>query len=178
MSEQSVAFRYAKSLIGLAAEKGVVEKVHEDMKFFDQVCDENRQLVLALKSPIVKHLQKLSILTAIFKDKVDPVTFSIFEIITKKNREKILPAIAEEFQRQYALYKGIQKAEITTVSPLTDAQKAEFIRLVTEATGKTVELVEKVNPELIGGYVLRINDRQIDTSVKARLNDLKVSFLQ
>ncbi|WP_044173206.1 ATP synthase F1 subunit delta [Flectobacillus major] len=178
MSEQSVAFRYAKSLIGLATEKGVVDIVHEDMKFFDQVCDENRQLVLALKSPIVKHVQKLAILTAIFKDKVNPITFSIFEIITKKNREKLLPAIAEEFQRQYELYKNIQKVEVTTVSPLTDAQRAEFIRVVSEATGKTVKLVEKIKPELIGGYILRVNDRQVDTSVRTRLNDLKLAFLQ
>ena len=178
MSEQSVAFRYAKSLVDLAIEKGVIDTVHEDMQFFDQVCDENRQLVLTLKSPIVKHVQKLAILSAIFKSQVNPVTFSIFEIITRKNREKFLPAIAQEFQRQYALYKNIQKVEVTTVSPLTDAQRADFIRIVAEATGKTVQLVEKIKPELIGGYVLRINDRQIDTSVKTRLNELKLAFLQ
>lgn len=178
MSEQSVAFRYAKSLIGLAQDKGLLDTVNEDMKFFTTVCEENRQFVLALKSPVVKHWQKLDILNAIFRERVNPVSFTIFDIITKKNREAILPAVAAEFQKQYAELKNIQKAYVTTVAPLTEAQRSEFVKLIADATGKTVDLEEKTDERLIGGYVLRVGDRQVDTSVKSRLNDLKLKFLQ
>lgn len=177
MSQQTVAFRYAKSLLDLAKEKNVEDKVYEDMKFFNQVCDENHQFFLLLKSPIVSHFDKLTILQKIFTGKVDPATMSIFEIITKKNREELLPYIAEDFLRQYELFKGIQKAFITTAAPLTDAQKAEFQKIVADSTGKTVEIVEKIDETLIGGYILTVNDRQIDTSVKTKLNDLKVKFM-
>jgi F-type H+-transporting ATPase subunit delta len=178
MSEQSVAFRYAKSLVGLAQERGLLDTVYEDMKFFTTVCEENRSFVLALKSPVVKHWKKLEILKAIFQQRVNPVSFTIFDIITKKNREAILPAVASEFLKQYGEIKNIQPAQVTTVSPLTEAQRKEFIKLVADATGKTVELTEKTDERLIGGYVLRVGDRQVDTSVKSRLNELKLKFLQ
>ncbi|MBP6385344.1 MAG: ATP synthase F1 subunit delta [Pseudarcicella sp.] len=178
MSEQSVAFRYSKALLELAKEKNIVDTVYQDMCYFDQVCDENRSLVLALKSPVVKHLKKLSILSDIFKEHVNPVTFSIFEIITKKNREKLLPAIAEDFKRQYVDWKNIQKTTVTSAIALTDEQKNEIIKKVADATGKQVDLTEKIDASLIGGYVITIGDRQIDTSVKKKLNDLKLSFLQ
>lgn len=178
MSDQSVAFRYAKSLIGLAQEKGVLDTVYQDMQLFAQVCDQNRSFTLTLKSPIVKHWKKLEILKAIFQDKVSPVTFSIFEIITKKNREAILPAVADEFSRQYQVLKGILTAHITSASPLTDAQRAEVRTVVASQTGKTVQLAEKVDPTLIGGYLLRVGDNQIDNSIKSRLNDLKIQFAQ
>jgi F-type H+-transporting ATPase subunit delta len=178
MSLQTVAFRYAKSLLDLAKEKNVETKVYEDMKLFNQVCDDNHQFYLMLKSPIVSHFDKLSILQKTFSGKVDPSSMSIFEIITRKNREELLPHIAEDYLRQYEESKGIQKAFVTTATPLTDAQKADFTKIVADSTGKQVVIVEKIDISLIGGYVLRVNDRQIDTSVKTKLNDLKVKFTQ
>jgi F-type H+-transporting ATPase subunit delta len=177
MSDQAVAYRYAKSLIELAEEKGITETIQKDMQLFDQVCTENRAFELALKSPVVKHLKKLSILKEIFKDKINPMTLSIFTIITNKNRESILPSLATEYLRLYDILKNNLTAEVTTVSELTDNQRTEFKNLVAKATGKNVSLKEKVNSELIGGYVLRVGDKQIDTSVKRKLNDLKVGFL-
>ncbi|WP_420154800.1 ATP synthase F1 subunit delta [Siphonobacter sp.] len=178
MSDQSVAFRYAKSLIGLAQEKGVLDNVQEDMQLFTQICQTNRDFSLALNSPIVKHWKKLEILKALFQTRVSPVTFSIFEIITKKNRESILPAVAREFNRQYQELKGIQVAHITTASPLTDVQRTQFKAVVSQQTGKSIELSETVDPNLIGGYLLRVGDNQIDNSIKSRLNDLKIQFAQ
>lgn len=178
MSDQTVAFRYAKSLIDLAQERGITETVAADMQLFSQVAHGNRALVVALQSPIVKHYKKLAILEAIFKKKVDPVTYSIFEILARKNREALLPAIAEEFQRQYDDLMGIQKAQLTSVVPLTDAQRKTLTELVAKATGRTVQLQEKQDARLIGGYVLRVGDRQLDASLRSRLNDLKVNFLQ
>jgi len=177
MSQQTVAYRYAKSLLDLAKEKNVENKVYEDMKLFNQVCDDNHQFYLLLKSPIVSHFDKLTILQKIFTGKVDATSMSIFEIITKKNREEMLPHIAEGYLRQYETFKGIQKAYVTTATPLTASQTAEFQKIVAEATGKTVEIIEKIDHTLIGGYVLQVNDRQIDTSVKTKLNELKVKFM-
>jgi F-type H+-transporting ATPase subunit delta len=177
MSQQTVAFRYAKSLLDLAIEKKVEAKVYEDMKLFSSVCHENHQFFLLLKNPIVSHYHKLTILKQIFKGKVDASTMAIFEIITQKNREAILPLIAEDYLVQYELFKGIQKAYITTVTPLTAAQKAEFTQIIADKTGKKVEIIEKIDERIIGGYVLKVNDRQIDTSVKTRLNDLKMKFI-
>lgn len=178
MSDQTVAFRYAKSLLDLAQERGITDTVAADMQLFSQTVQENRGLVLALQSPVVKHYKKLEILKALFKDRVNPVTFSIFEILARKNREALLPAIAEEFQRQYDELRGIQKAQVTSAVPLTDAQRKALTDEVARATHRTVQLQERLDPKLIGGYVLRVGDRQIDASIRSRLNELRVAFLQ
>ncbi len=176
MSELIVANRYAKSLLDLAIEKKAVDAVYKDMADFAESCEASQDLVLAMKSPIIKHTDKLAILTKLFKKSFNPISFAIFEIITNKNRERVLPAIAKQFIGLYADYKGIQKAEVTSSTPLTAAQKSHFAEIVKKHTGKEVELVEKVDPSLIGGFILRVGDKQIDDSIRRKLNDLKVSL--
>ena len=176
MTDHRVATRYAKSLIELAIEKGVVEKVHDDMLMFSKLCESNRDFLLMLKNPIIGHDKKRKILYKLFEGKVDPSTLAIFDIITRKNREFFLPAIAEEFVSQYRTYKGIAKAVVTTPFPLTDALRTEFKKMVAEQTGKSVELVEKIDKELIGGFVLKIGDRLMDNSVQHKLKSLSYEF--
>ena len=177
MIDHRVANRYAKSLIELAIEKGVVEQVHRDMLSFSELCQTNRDFLLMLKNPIISHSKKRKILHRIFDGKVDPSTLAIFDIITRKNRELHLPAIAEEFVAQYRTYKGIEKATVTTPFPLTEALRTKFKSLIAEQMdGKTVELVEQVDPELIGGFVLKIGDRLMDNSVKHKLQTLSYEF--
>ena len=177
MSVGIVASRYAKSLIDLAKEKNVLEVVIEDMKLFKDTADKNRGLMLALKSPVVRHEKKLNILKALFQNRVNSVSYSIFEIITKKNRESILDAIADEFIKQYNEHEGILKATVITTTPLTEELRKQFNDIVATATGKRIELEEKINPDLIGGYILRVNDRQIDASLRSRLNQLKLQLV-
>ncbi|KAA0989432.1 ATP synthase F1 subunit delta [Dyadobacter aurulentus] len=177
MSVSIVAARYAKSLIELAKEQNVLEAVYQDMILFKDTADKNRGLMLALKSPVVRHEKKSGILKALFEARVNPVSYAIFKIITKKNRESILDEIANEFIKAYNLNQGIQKALVVTTTPLTDELRQQFIEIVKSATGKTVQLAEKINPSIIGGYVLTIEDRQIDASLKSRLNELKLQLV-
>jgi F-type H+-transporting ATPase subunit delta len=176
MADSIVAYRYAKSLFDFATEKNVINEVNDDMVTFKTVCDENRQFLVVLGNPIVRHHTKLAILKKTFEKNVHPVTFSIFNVLTKKNRENLIYSIAEEFDKLYNQQKGIQKVTVTTVTPLTDAQRAEFTKIVGDSTGKQIVLNEKVNEDLIGGYILSIGDTQIDTSVRKRLNELKLSL--
>jgi F-type H+-transporting ATPase subunit delta len=177
MSVSIVASRYAKSLIELAKEQNVLEAVYQDMLLFKDTADKNRGLMLALKSPVVRHEKKSGILKALFETRVNPVSYAIFNIITKKNRESILDEIANEFIKAYNSYQGIQKATVVTTTPLTDDLRSRFMEIVKEKTGKTVQLAEKINPALIGGYVLTIEDRQIDASLRSRLNELKLQLV-
>lgn len=176
MADSIVAYRYAKSLFDLATEQNVVDSVNNDMSLFKKVCDENRQFLVVLGNPIIRHHDKLEILKKTFKNSVHPVTFSIFNVLTKKNRENLIYSIAEEFDKLYNQQKGIQKVTVTTVTPLTEAQRAEFTKIVGDSTGKKIVLEEKVNENLIGGYILSVGDTQIDTSIRKRLNELKLSL--
>jgi F-type H+-transporting ATPase subunit delta len=176
MAESVVAYRYAKSLIDLANEKKVVDEVSQDMALFKQICDENRQFLVVLGNPIVRHEKKLGILKKVFENRVNPVTFSIFNVLTKKNRESLIYAIADEFQKIYNDQNGIQNATVISTTALTDEQRKQFTKVVADATGRKVVLEEKVNESLIGGYILKVGDTQVDTTVRKKLNDLKLKL--
>jgi F-type H+-transporting ATPase subunit delta len=177
MADSRAAARYVKSLLGLAVEKNVLDQVHQDMLLFSKVVDENREFRLMLNNPIIRHDKKRDILELLFKNKVNPLTLAIFDIITKKHREPILPAIAREFHNSYNAFKGIGKATVITAVPLDQTLRNEMLAIVRRISSKTeIELIEKIDPSLIGGFVLNVGDRQIDASMKSRLKQLKVNF--
>ena len=177
MVDSRAASRYVKSLLSLAVEKNALEAVHGDMLMFSKLVDENRAFELLLRNPIIKHEKKRDILNKVFSGRVHPLTMSIFEILTRKNREPLLPAIAKEFHSAYNIHKGIGKATITTAVPLDDQLRAEFEGITKKLSEKDkVELIEKVDKEMIGGFVLNVGDRQIDASIKNKLKALKVKF--
>ena len=179
MAYSRATSRYVKSLLDLAIEKNVLDQVHSDMLLFDKVVEENHSFALLLKNPIIKHDKKRDILEALFKSKVNGLTMAFLDIITRKNREPLLPAIAREFHNAYNAFKGLSKATITTAVPLDAAMRAEFEAMVRKiSTTKQVELIEKVDASMIGGFVLHTGDRQIDASMKNKLNAMKVQFSQ
>ena len=156
MSETRIASRYAKPLLELAVERNCLEEVAKDMTAFTALCHSNRDFTLMLKNPVLGHLNKLVILKKIFTGKVNDLTLSIFDIISRKNREAYLPAIAKEFHRQYNVMKGIAEATITTVVPLNAELKKEVTAVVKNITGKEgVELTEKIDDSIIGGFILK-----------------------
>ena len=171
--------RYVKSLLDLAIEQKVLDNVHDDMLMFSRVVEESRPLALMLKSPVIKHDKKLEVLKKLFAKRVDKLTMAFFDIITRKNREPLLVAIAREFHNSYNEYKGIRKATVITASPLDASLRQEFERLVKlQSDKKQVELIEKLDKDMIGGFVLNIGDRQIDASIRNRLKALKLQFSQ
>jgi F-type H+-transporting ATPase subunit delta len=176
MSEIRVASRYAKSLIELAAEQGILEQVHQDMLLFSKVVSQNRDFQLLLHNPIVKSDKKLAILNSIFTGKVQPLTLAFYNIVARKNREAALEFVASEFEKQYNDLKGIQKASVTSAVPLTPALRNELGQRLATQTGKSIELEELIDPSLIGGFVLRVGDKQIDSSVKNSLRKLQHNF--
>lgn len=177
MAETRVASRYVKSLLSLAVEQNALDAVYSDMLSFSKIVKENREFALMLRNPIIKHDKKRDILEKIFKGKVNKLTLAIFDIITAKNREPLLPAIAEEFHHAYNVYKNIGEATVTTAVPLDAALRAEIEGIVKKLSDKKqVEIKEKVDPEMIGGFVLNVGDRQVDASIKNKLKALKVKF--
>lgn len=176
MSDRRVASRYAKSLIELAEEKGILEEVNNDMALFSEVCEDSRDFKLAIKNPIIKNDKKLAILKEVFQNKVSKLTILFFELISRKNRESFLPEVAEEFHKQYNQLKGIVAAEIVTTFPLDNALRDQFRKVVKDIFDKDVELSEKIDESLIGGFVLTVGDKQINESLSSQLKELKHEF--
>jgi F-type H+-transporting ATPase subunit delta len=176
MIETKVAKRYAKSLLDLSNEKGSLDAVANDMKLLASVCDANRELSALLASPIINSDKKLSILKKVFSGKMNQLSIAFFEIITKKGREAYLEAIAKEFNRQYKEMKGIQTAVITSAVGLDENLRSEVYNIIRKSADSEIELVEKVDKNLIGGFVLRMGDKQYDASVATELKRLTRKF--
>ena len=177
MADSRVASRYVKSLLGLAVEQGVLDEVHRDMQLFNRVCKENRNFVAMLRSPVIRHENKRAVLKKIFTGKVGTLTMAIINIVTLKNREPILPAIASEFHNAYNVYKEIGKAYLTTTVP-ADKDLLEVMEALSKklANKQTIEMETAVDSELIGGFVLNVGDRQIDASIRSKLRKLELKF--
>lgn len=176
MSNARIAHRYAKPLFELAEEHKVLDKVKEDMDGFAKLCEENRDFLLMLRSPIIPHLRKAEILSKIFKGKSNKLTLAAFEIITRKNRENLLPEIAAEFILEYNEKMGYQDAVVTTTYPIDAKTKKAFEKIVTDITGSKPVLTEEINSEIIGGFVLRMGDKQMDRSISSDLKEIKLKF--
>lgn len=171
-----IANRYAKSLIGLAKEQNAVDQLSEDMKGFIQIADDSHDFVLMLESPIITHDKKLEILIKMFEGKVHDISMAFFKLLSKKSREAALPAIAKAYVSQYNEFKGLAVAEVTSSTPLSASFKKSLTEKVSKAINKTVELKEVIDESLIGGFILRLDDKQIDNSVKAQLLNIKKQF--
>ena len=173
MSEYRVASRYAKSVFDLALETKLVDKVYNDMLLVEQVCNENRPLVTLLKNPIIRYDYKLNVLTKIFQKHINELTLKFFKLICRKNRADILPDTSKVFVALYHEYKGIIRADVTSAVKLSAAIQKDFEGIVSNATGKKVELETKIDASLIGGYILQVGDNMIDNSLKNKIHKLR-----
>lgn len=176
MSETTVASRYAKSLIDLAQEQNNLEEIRKDMGFFVDTLKANPQLQAVLRNPIVSHDKKVKILDGLFGGKVNQATGAFFRIMINKSRGEILYATAQEFINQYNTLKHIVKATVVSAAPLSEANKQQITNEIKQAVGGEVILQTKIDPNLIGGFVLTVGDRQVDTSIATDLKKLKKDF--
>ena len=173
MAHTKAASRYAKSLLGLVAEKGNLEEAFNDMLLIKKTCAENSELVTLLKSPVVNTEKKQNILSSIYSKNVSDVTMLFLNLITKNRREGVLPEIADAFIAQYKTLKGITTALVTSAAVLSDSAKKRIEEVVQKEVGGAVELATEIDPALIGGFVLRIGDKQLDTSILSQISVLK-----
>lgn len=171
-----VASRYAKSLMTLAQEKNLVEEFKKDLATYMAVFYQNYDFNLLMHSPIVPKRKKIEIVKQIFGSQITEAMMAFFILIIKKGREDGLDEISQEFLRQYDVFVGVKKAAVISASPLTAEAKQKINDLVAQKFNNTVELDEQVDEDLIGGFILRVDDLQIDSSIKSQLREIKNSI--
>lgn len=178
MSIKKIAGRYAKSLLDLAIEKNTLDATMEDMRTIQGMC-KNRDLYLLLKSPIVNIDKKKSVFKALFDPYLNEISKAFVNLILVKRREELLPEIADEFIDQYKAYKGITSVIVTSAVPLDkDALQAISKKLLdSNITANELEIEQKVNPDLLGGFVIQVGDKLYDNSISHKLNKLSQKFV-
>ncbi|MFN3342324.1 MAG: ATP synthase F1 subunit delta [Flavobacteriales bacterium] len=176
MKGQRVAYRYAKSLLSLATEQNMLEQAFADMQLIADTCNTSKDFVVFLRSPVVKADKKISVINNVFSDKLSVISAGFIRIITTHRREIYLAEIANSFVEQYRELKKIATAEITTASPLDEKLRNRIREIVHQTEGREVFMIEKVDPGIIGGIIVKVGDRRYDGSIMRKLRQLRQDF--
>jgi F-type H+-transporting ATPase subunit delta len=178
MSVSRISTRYAKSLLDLARDRNELDSVKKDMDVFADAV-KNRDFYLFLKSPIINTGKKLSVIHTIFEGKIGTTTKAFFDIVIKKGREMYLPEIAVDFIAQYKVYNKISTITLTTATPLAESALNEIKAklLNSNITMDKLDIITKIDPAIIGGFVIEVGDKLYDASITHKLDQIGKEFV-
>jgi F-type H+-transporting ATPase subunit delta len=173
-----VATRYAKSLLDLSIEKNVSDKVNNDMVQLSEICADSADLVSVLNNPTINAVKKGEVFSAIFKGKMEDVSLDFIQLITTNSRETLLPVIAQSFTKLYKAHNNILEVELVSAVALDEATKSKIMdKVKAKFDGATIQITEKIDESILGGFIVKIGDQQIDSSVASQLSNLKSILL-
>lgn len=177
MNESQISVRYAKALFLSAVEKKILDSVNKDMALLAETCKlDDFQYMLEL--PSLQPSQKVKFIDSIFANKMSESSLALIHLVIKNKRESYLPGIARYFSDLYRTEKGIRSAELVTAVEVDDSIIKSIRELITKSFDSDVELSASVDEDLIGGFVLNIEDLQYDSSVASNLKRMKKQLLQ
>jgi len=176
MSGSKAAVRYAKAILSFALEQQKEVQVNEDMLLITNTIEESKDLQLLLSSPIIKSQLKKVAIKEVFSSKVTSLTIGLIDLLIDNKRLSILNDVAKKYTILFDKLKGIEVAIVTTAVPLTEALNKQVLSKVKEITGKEATIENTINPDIIGGFILRIGDVQYDASIANKLQGLKRQF--
>lgn len=173
------ATRYAKAVLELASENNLEEAVQKDMQDIALSISGSKELQQVLKSPILKNSDKKAAVDAIFGKNSNALTSKMFGLLADNKRLDLLQDVSNQYTVLYNNQKGIVKAIVTTAFALDDALKTKVLNKAKELVGdKQIQLENKIDEKLIGGFVLRIGDVQVDASITNKLNKLRRELVE
>ena len=172
-----VAERYASSLFSLALESGAEKTVEADLDTFERMLAESADLRRLIKSPVFTGEDQLKAITAILvKANISGLAANFLQVVAQNRRLFAVQGMIAAFRRIAAEHRGEVSAEVTSAHELTSAQESELKSALKAVAGKDVTISVTVDPSLLGGLVVRMGSRQIDTSLKTKLNSLKLAL--
>ena len=172
MKGAKAASRYARALLDLAIEKGTLDTVNQDMLDLVSTCDQSADLANLLRSPIIDAKKKREIFEKLFGSSMSEMSIGFINLIINKSRENILVEIASSYVEQYKQHMNIMDVTIVSASPLQSETKDKIIVKVKENFNGTIQLSEKVDESLVGGFIVKMGDTQIDASIASQLTNL------
>ena len=178
MDQSAITVRYAKAFFTLAKEKKLIDSLKTDIGLVAKICKESTDFILLLESPIVKTSKKMALIKSIFSEKINALTLDFLLLTTKNKREVHIPAICRNFLALARANQNIKSAVLTTATEINAETIKKIETLVGKELNAKIELSGNVNPEILGGMVLRLDDKQYDASVATQLKKIKQKLLE
>ncbi|HYM19689.1 MAG TPA: ATP synthase F1 subunit delta [Candidatus Kapabacteria bacterium] len=171
--DSRIAERYALALMGIGKEKQSVQTFAKDLALISESLHAVAELRSLLHSPVIRPDVKRNVLNEIFKPRVSADTITFIDLLVAKGRSQLLGAVTESFQRLLDIDEGIVTAQITSASPLHDAEKSKILQKLHEIVKLDIRPTFSVDPKLRGGFVAKVGDTFVDASVQHQLENLR-----
>ncbi len=171
MARRVYARRYAQAVIEIALEREELDKWQSDLREIASLRGDTEIMEL-LQAPRI-HFEDKAKLLAERLPGINPLALNLVYLLVARNRLGVISEVAEEYERLLNSYRGIEEAEVTAAVPLTDGEKQKFKESIKALIGKEIVLKTQVDPNLIGGIVIRVGGKLIDASTRSRLLALK-----
>ena len=172
MASTRAAIRYAKAILEIADSKKSAAEVSVDMALIATTIAGNLELHSFIQNPLIKTDTKKDVVLEVFAS-VNAVTKSLFHLLLENKRFEILEAIALEYNHLFDIMNGVEVAKVTTAIPMDAALEAKVSAKIAIFSNKKITIENTVDPSIIGGFILRIGDKQYNASIANRLQVLK-----
>ncbi len=176
MLTSKVAKRYAQGLLNFTQETGNTASVFGEMGDIVKTIENSKDLRSFFGSPIIDVKKKIAVSNEIFKN-FSPVTKNLIQLVIKHGRESQLQNIAQEYINKVEDINGVQRITLTAATSLSNENIQNILKSSSLVNhDKKFDIKTIINPNILGGYILRVGDQQVDTSVKSKLSQLKKEF--
>ncbi|WP_245297118.1 MULTISPECIES: F0F1 ATP synthase subunit delta [Rhodomicrobium] len=172
-----MAGRYATALFELARDEGKLDETAAALTALDELLDESPDLARLVRSPIFSATEQAAALAALTeKAGIPPLTSNFLQLLVKNRRLFALRDIVAGFRTLLADHRGEIRAEVTSAVPLSDQQTDDLKATLKAKTGKDVSLTKSVDPALLGGLIVKIGSRMVDSSIQTKLSNMKIAM--
>jgi F-type H+-transporting ATPase subunit delta len=178
MDLSKISVRYAKALYLLGKEKGLLDLIKNDIVLITASMNGNADFKSVIESPVIKPSQKIKAVNIVFKGKVQDLTLNFLNLLIKNKRENSLDGICRRFLDIYSSEKGIKTALITTAVVLDENVSKVLSELLAKEFNAKIEIEQKHDPAILGGYILKVGDQQYDASVANSLRKMKQALVK
>ncbi len=171
------ARRYAQAVFQIAVESDELERWLDDLT---QLADAitNEEFGQTLSAPRISMAQKESLIRESLGPTVGPLALNLMCLLASRGQVNVLPGIADRFQEMLDVHQGVERAEVVSAVSLTDAQLDQVTQMLNDFSGRDVRLTTRVDPDILGGLVVRIGDRVMDGSARSRLQNMRRELAQ
>lgn len=173
MNDSRLASRYAKALFSLAREKNLVGPVRDDLTHLMALLVESKELNWLLETPVVNGTEKAKLAGEAFEGMLQPVTLEFLKLLIHHRRESNLASTCRMFMELYRADQGIIDAKVVSAVPVDPEFVSALGKRIGESSGRKVEMTTETREELIGGFILTLEDQQLDASVQSKLKRIR-----
>jgi len=173
MNQSKISVRYAKAFFSLVKDSNTFDVQKKDIETLLQYIQEVPELQFLIQNPVIKSHEKIGLFRETFRNSFSELTFTFINFVLESRREEYLAGMCRYFLHLLKAEQGIQPAELVTAVPIDEKLRQSIIHMISRKFKRRVELNEKVDKEIVGGFILRVDDQQIDASISSKLNRIK-----